>query len=153
MPRQPKSSEPHHGATWHTVGDEDGLSIEQHRAISALLTETTQQAAADQAGVNRTTLYRWLQTEPFRDAYREARKEVVGHARARLQLLTEEAAEALREVMNNSNAPAPARVSAARTVLEMADRATESEEIERRLEALENGRAPEPEQAPARLAS
>lgn len=47
MPRQSKDNREHHGATWHTIGDEDGLSIEQHRAISALLTETTQQAAAD----------------------------------------------------------------------------------------------------------
>lgn len=48
--------------------------------------------------------------------YRKVRKEVVGHARARLQQLSEEVAEALRGVMNDPM-PAPARVSAAKTVL------------------------------------
>jgi hypothetical protein len=45
--------------------------------------------------------------------------------------------EALREVMTDQDAPHASRVSAARTVLDMAMRATSEEEIEKRLAALE----------------
>lgn len=46
--------------------------------------------------------------------------------------------EALREVMKDQDAPHASRVSAARTVLDMAMQATNEEEIERRLAALES---------------
>ena len=45
--------------------------------------------------------------------------------------------EVLREVMNGQDAPHASRVSAARTVLDMAMQATNEEEIEKRLAALE----------------
>ena len=45
--------------------------------------------------------------------------------------------EALREVMNDPDAPHASRVSAARTVLDMALQATNTEEIEECLAALE----------------
>jgi hypothetical protein len=45
--------------------------------------------------------------------------------------------EALRDVMNDQEAPHASRVSAARTVLDMAMQATNEEEIEKRLTTLE----------------
>jgi hypothetical protein len=45
--------------------------------------------------------------------------------------------EALRDVMNDEDAPHASRVSAARTVLDMAMQATNEEEIEKRLAVLE----------------
>src|SRR5215208_4424204 len=48
-----------------------------------------------------------------------------------------EAVEALRGVMNDQDAPHASRVSAARTVLDMAMQATNAQEIEERLAALE----------------
>ena len=78
-----------------------------------------------------------MQQPAFREAYRRARREAVEQARARLQHASGEAVEVLRDVMNDQDTPHASRVSAARTVLDMAMQATNEEEIEKRLAALE----------------
>jgi hypothetical protein len=103
----------------------------------ALLSDPGLTGAAKAAGVGKATLWRWMQQPAFREAYRHARREAVEQARARLQQASGEAVEALRDVMNDEDAPHASRVSAARTVLDMAMQATNEEEIERRLAALE----------------
>jgi hypothetical protein len=103
----------------------------------ALLSDPGLTGAAKAAGVGKATLWRWMQQPAFREAYRRARREAVEQARARLQQASGEAVEALREVMNDQEAPHASRVSAARTVLDMAMQATSEEEIEKRLAALE----------------
>ena len=77
-----------------------------------------------------------MQQPAFREVYRRARREAVEQARARLQQASGEAVEALRDVMNDQDAPHTSQVSAARTALDMAMQAT-NEEIEKRLAALE----------------
>jgi hypothetical protein len=69
-----------------------------------------------------------MQQPAFREAYRRARREAVEQARARLQ---QASGEALRDVMIHENVPHASRVSAARTVLDMAMQATSEEEIEK----------------------
>jgi hypothetical protein len=113
------------------------LSPQQEGAIVALLSDPGLTGAAKAAGVGKATLWRWMQQPAFREAYRRARREAVEQARARLQQASGEAVEALREVMNDQDAPHASRVSAARTVLDMAMQATNEEEIEKRLAALE----------------
>ena len=113
------------------------LSPQQEGAIVALLSDPGLTGAAKAAGVGKATLWRWLQQPTFQEAYRRARREAVEQARARLQRASGEAVEALRDVMNDPDAPHASRVSAARTVLDMAMRATSEEEIEGRLAALE----------------
>jgi len=103
----------------------------------ALLSEPGLTSAAKAAGVGKATLWRWLQQPAFREAYRRARREAVEHARALLQQASGEAVETLREVMNDPDTPPAPRVSAARTVLDMATQATKTEEWEERLAALE----------------
>ena len=113
------------------------LSPQQEHALVALLSDPGLTGAAKAAGVGKATLWRWMQQPAFREAYRKARREAVEQARARLQQASGEAVEALREVMNDSEAPHASRVSAARTVLDMAMAATSTEELEARLAALE----------------
>jgi DNA-binding MurR/RpiR family transcriptional regulator len=115
----------------------EDLSPQQEGAIAALLSEPGLTGAAKAAGVGKATLWRWMQQPGFRDAYRRARREAVEQARARLQQASGEAVEALRAVMNDQEAPHASRVSAARTVLDMAMQATSAEEIDKRLAALE----------------
>src|SRR5215204_779002 len=113
------------------------LSPQQEGAITALLSEPGLTIAAKAAGVGKATLWRWMQQPAFREAYRRARREAVEQARARLQQASGEAVEVLRDVMNDQDTPHASRVSAARTVLDMAMQATNEEEIEKRLAALE----------------
>jgi hypothetical protein len=62
---------------------------------------------------------------------------VVQQAITQVQRATGEAVETLRSVMQDAEAPASARVSAAKAILETAIKAVEVEDIEARLTALE----------------
>ena len=117
-----------HGEKW---------SRKKDAAILALVTEPTIADAAKKAGISHATLHRWLQIKDFKDAYREAKREVVSAAIARLQRTATEAVDALRDVMNDAESPANARVSAARAILELAIKAIELEDLEARVEQLE----------------
>jgi AcrR family transcriptional regulator len=118
---------------------DDGASLDpkQERAIASLLSEPTVERAAEKAGVNPATVYRWFKDDPFSIAYREARRHAVQQAIAHLQQTSHAAVSALQDVMSDSDSPASARVTAAKTILELAIRAVELEDLAARVEALE----------------
>jgi hypothetical protein len=71
------------------------LTGKQEALIAALLTEPTHAAAATKAGVSEATLHRWLRLPAFRTAYRQARRELVEGAVARIQAAAGQAVETL----------------------------------------------------------
>lgn len=77
-------------------------------------------AAAQIAGVSESTLWRWLRDEAFHRAYMEARRKVVTQALSQLQAARGEAVDRLRAVMGDGDAAPSARVTAARTVMNLA---------------------------------
>jgi len=109
----------------------------KEKAISALLSCRTIAEAANQAGVSERVIYNWLNEEAFQSEYRRARWQAAGQAIARLQQISTEAAEALRSVFSDTEAPASARVSAAKAVLELSLRSLELENLEQRISILE----------------
>jgi hypothetical protein len=94
------------------------LTLRQQEAITALLTCASVQAAAKRVRIGRTTLYRWLKDETFLAAYQEARRQAMAWAPGQLQRLVGKAVHILEHILDDPEAPAPARVNAARTVLE-----------------------------------
>jgi DNA-binding transcriptional MerR regulator len=119
------------------IGHGEKLSRKQDQVITALVTCASITEAAAQCGLADVTLRRWLKQEPFQAAYREARRAVVQHAIVQVQQATGEAVETLRKVMQAADAPASAKVSAAKTILETAVKAVEVEDLEARIAALE----------------
>ena len=114
------------------------LTPRQEQSITALLVQGSLQAAAEASGINEKTLRRWLRDNAvFQMAYREARRQVVQQAIVQVQQATGEAVETLRQVMQAADAPASAKVSAAKTILETAIKAVELEDLEARIIALE----------------
>jgi hypothetical protein len=110
----------------------------QEQSITALLGQRSLQAAAAASGINEKTLRRWLREDAvFQMAYREARRQVVQQAIVQVQQATGEAVATLRQVMQAADAPASAKVSAAKTILETAVKAVEPEALEARIVALE----------------
>ena len=117
------------------------ISRKQELAIVALVACGSITAAAQQCGVAEGTLHRWLKHTVFQAAYREARRAMVQHAITQVQRATGEAVETLRTVMQDAEAPASARVSAAKAVLETAVKAVELEDLEARIATLEQYQA------------
>jgi len=118
-------------------GHGEKLTRKQEQAIAALLTRRTIEEAAEAVGVSASTLRRWLKNPKFAASYREARRQVVDHALARLQRATGLAISVLMQVMLDQEAPASPRVAAARAVLDYALRIKEIEELEERVSRLE----------------
>ena len=113
------------------------MTRKQEAAVSALLGRPTISEAASEAGISESTLHRWLKDDAFQAAYRAARRQVVQQAIGHLQRACTAAVAVLMQVMADKESPASARVSAARTILEHSFKAVEIEEIEQRLDAVE----------------
>lgn len=119
------------------AGHGEKLSRNQEKAIAALLSNTSIPEAAKEAGIGERTLWRWLKIESFQGAYRKARQEVVRQAVAQVQKAMSEAVDTLRGVMSNSEAPASARVSAAKVIIDMGIKAVEIEDLDARVTDIE----------------
>lgn len=112
------------------------LTTQQRQALEALLQAGSLTDAAKQAGVNRVTLYRWLQDATFQAALRSAESEALAALSRRLVVMGDAAAAAL------SDALAPERdirdrLRAAQIVLDNLLKLKELLDFEQRLAALE----------------
>lgn len=120
-----------------TKDSPQGLTYKQNRAILALLSEPTVKAAAAAAKIAEVTIHRWLNDPTFSAALKETRSRVFESTLTALQSASGVAVETLREVMEDKTAQPAARVSAAKTVLEISVRARDIIETEERLRLLE----------------
>jgi hypothetical protein len=118
-------------------GADGALSPRQELALQALLSSPTQKLAALAAGCSETTLWRYMTNPTFARRLREARRHSVDHAALCLQRETAEAVSVLRELMTKSDAPAAARISAARSILDYSFRIVEIDELKTRMEEFE----------------
>jgi len=113
------------------------LTSRQQRAVLALLAEPGVEKAAASVGVSQPTLWRWQQEPTFRQALAAARREAFAAATTAIAGACAEAVATLRDVATNWAAPAAARVSAARAILERAEAAIELQDLAIRLDAVE----------------
>jgi hypothetical protein len=113
------------------------LSGKQMTAIAALISEPTTKAAAEKAKIAEGTIHRWLNDPAFFAALKESRERVFEATLAALQGGSGKAVKTLCDVMDDATAPAAARVSAAKTVLDLALRARDQLELSERLKAME----------------
>src|SRR5262245_12654995 len=102
-------------------GHGEKLSRLQEAAIAALLTESTHAEAAAEAGIAEATLRRWLRLPAFQAAYRQARRELVKAAVARIQAATGTAVDTLVTVAESGKKDSD-RVRAAIALLDHAFR-------------------------------
>ena len=114
----------------------------REKAMVALLSHSTVAEAASHAQINERTLRRWMKQEAFNADYRTARQKLVRHALGEIQAASSTAVATLQAVMPDADAPAHARVSAARTVLELGLKATMLEDFDQRMAALEAALTP-----------
>lgn len=115
----------------------ENLPPNTEKMLAALLSHPTIKAAARSAGVSESSIYRALRDEQFAEAYRAGRREVTQHTIMRLQARSSEAAEILFRIAKDKTAPASARVSAARAIIEQAIDGAKTTELIERVDALQ----------------
>jgi protein-disulfide isomerase-like protein with CxxC motif len=118
-------------------GHGEKQSRKQDLAILALMTEKTLKNAAEKAGIGESTLWKWMQQDEFKERYQEAKRQTVTHVTARLRQSMTIAVDTLIEISQNKKAQAMARVVAAKTLLENGFKAVEVEDLQNRVEQLE----------------
>lgn len=116
-------------------GHGEKLTRKQEAAIAALLACPTIRAAAAAISVNEGTIRGWLKLPAFPLAYREARRQVVEVAIARVQQLTGKATEALDAALESADPKT--RVRAAALVLGHAVKGVDTADVLARLEEME----------------
>ena len=115
-----------------------GKEREREKAINALLSSNTLEAAARKAGISKRTLLRWLDETEFRNAYTKAKRDVLRTATAILTRDSGKAALTLTKIFTGKPTEnQSARVSAARATLRLALDAFTLEDLEERLRRLE----------------
>jgi hypothetical protein len=105
--------------------------------IVAMLQQPTCQKAAAAIGISDVTAWRIRQTPEFRGEYLEARREVFSQSLGRLQQGSCAAVSTLLKIMGDPNNSASSRVQAACRILDYAKDAFVLEDLELRLQRLE----------------
>lgn len=120
------------------------LSPAQYKALRALLTSTTIDEAAREAGLSRDTVHRYLQDRTFARIYREQRMFVLMETTTALQRAGAHAVEVMETAMGEDVEDMNTRLRAARSIVDMLFKGAEIErkliemrEFEERLQALE----------------
>ena len=113
------------------------MTAKQAKALQALLTHSTQAAAAQAAGVGLSTLKRYLNDEEFQREYQKALSGLIAEAAAQAKQSLSPALSTLQEVMQDADQNGQVRVSAARSLLEFGMKLTEQADILNRLQELE----------------
>jgi transposase-like protein len=113
------------------------LSAKQRKAVEALLTTGDVQAAAQQVGVSRDSLYRWMKQPLFIDALRAAEAQAIDDLSRILVRLGRTASGTLAKAMNDAATPMNTRVRAADVVLNRLLQLRELATLEARVVELE----------------
>lgn len=111
------------------------------RALAALLDSTTFTEAADKAGINRQTLYRYMRDDAdFSRAYKETQERLILEQAETIAAERRRAKDTIFSIMEDAEQPAAVRLKAAQSVLEatQAHEAKEHEIINDNLNRLVN---------------
>ena len=118
------------------MNDNGMLTHRQRRVIPHLLAAPSTEEACRRARINKTTVYEWLKEESFREELKRQRDEMIERALDSLKASVAKATETLVKLLDSDKETIRAR--AAENLIEFAQKAIEVEELEKRIEALEN---------------
>ena len=111
------------------------LTPRQLAALPSIAGSPNQAQAARSAGIDRTTLYRWLQDEDFREDLSRLREESAALARTELQAAMLHAVNVILDSTNSSNEVV--RLRAARSLLNLGIKVNEIEKLRAELRLLQ----------------
>ncbi len=115
--------------------ENSALSPRQLGALPAIVGSQSQAQAARSAGIDRSTLYRWLQDQDFRQELSRLREESAALARTELQASMLHAVNVILDSTNSDNEIV--RLRAARSLLNLGLKVNEIEKLRAELRLLE----------------
>jgi transposase len=118
------------------VNTEKVITVQQQKAITALLSERNKRDAAKTAGVSEKTLYTWLNEPAFRGALRDAEKAILDDVTRRLSAGQRLALDALAKLIQSARHEST-KLRASVAWLELSLKFRDMQDIEERLTALE----------------
>jgi len=104
--------------------------------IAALACGATVAEAAKQVGINESTIWRWRRQPDFIKEVEGAKADLIATAVGRLSDSAAAAVGTLRELLADTSPP-NVRLGAARAILELGTKLRETEELARRISAIE----------------
>ena len=113
-----------------------GRSRLRERAVTNLLQFPTLQQAAEATGIGLRTIQLWLKDDAFQELYRKGKADLLEQATTRLRGAAGKAVIVLDKIANDTKINAAARVTAARTILELGLRAHEIEDLWEEIQKL-----------------
>lgn len=119
------------------------MTHRQAKALQALFTEPTREAAAKAAGISPRTLREYMKDPEFRAAYNEAVTAQLGEATGQARQGLSSALAVLREIMENPAAEDRDRISAASKsirLIEKLDQQVKLDELEKLVEQFQENR-------------
>ncbi len=109
----------HHNSSYFEAISDAGLSPVQAQVIEALAQGQTVSAAAEKAGVHRTTIHHWIRNEPqFKAAVRTAQSEYAAELNDGLRELAVRAVLALHDLLQDITTPPAVRLKTALAILQ-----------------------------------
>ena len=118
------------------MSNNERLTDRQVRVIPYLLTSPSIEEACRRARVHKTTVYEWLKDETFRRELKRQRDAIIERALDSLKANIAKATETLVKHLDSGKENISLR--AAESIIEFTQKAVEHEELERRIEALED---------------
>ena len=115
----------------------NGLSAKKKKGIEALLTCSTQKAAALKVGVSLRTLSRWLSDREFKAELSRRQDAVVSAVTAALVGRSGEAVKTLDDLLKDSDASPAVKCRAALGILSQTRQAVELSDLAERVAQLE----------------
>jgi hypothetical protein len=110
----------------------------KEQLCAALLTGATIKSAAASARISSRTALRWLHSDPeFQRMYSEAKHAVLERMCNKLRAVAFDSVAGLYKLAHDKKTPAPTKAMAFRSLSDLLLRATELENFEDRLEAVE----------------
>ena len=116
------------------------MTQRKEKALQALLVSRTRAEAAKAAGIGESTLRTYMLDSEFLERYRQAFGDMVRDAARQAQQTLSPALSTLREIMEDREEPASARITAARSILEYTLKLGEQVDILEQLRELEEWR-------------
>ena len=117
------------------------MTPRKEKALQALLVCRTRAEAAKTAGIGESTLREYMKDAEFMERYKQAFGGMVADATRQAQQTLSPALSTLKEIMEEREEQASARITAARSILEYAMKLCEQTDILDQLRELEKWRS------------